>query len=72
MLILWWYMWMVRNSFPFLFLFFFLNPKCNQNFNKNILETLSMSEKALQILLNIFGNVNAAGRLLSGQPSILK
>ena len=72
MLILWCYMWMVRNSFPFLFLFFFLNPKCNQNFNKNILETLSMSEKALQILLNIFGNVNAAGRLLSGQPSILK
>ena len=72
MLILWWYMWMVRNSFPFLFLFFFLNPKCNQNFNKNILETLNMSEKALQILLNIFGNVNAAGRLLSGQPSILK
>ena len=72
MLILGWYMWMVRNSFSFLFLFFFLNPKCNQNFNKNILETLSMSEKALQILLNIFGNVNAAGRLLSGQPSILK
>ena len=72
MLILGWYMWMVRNSFSLLFLFFFLNPKCNQNFNKNILETLSMSEKALQILLNIFGNVNAAGRLLSGQPSILK
>ena len=71
MLILWWYMWMVRNSFSFLF-FFFPNPKYNQNFNKNILETLSMSEKVLQILLNIFGNVNAAGRLLSGQPSILK
>ena len=70
MLILWWYMWMVRNSFSFLF--FFPNPKYNQNFNKNILETLSMSEKVLQILLNIFGNVNAAGRLLSGQPSILK
>ena len=50
-----------------LFVFFFLflpNPKCNQNFNQNILETLSMSQKALQLLLNIFGNVNAAGRLL--------
>ena len=56
----------------FVFIFFFPNPKYNQNFNKNILETLSMSEKVLQILLNIFGNVNAAGRLLSGQPSILK
>ena len=45
-------------------LFVFIpNPKCNQDFNETILETLSMSEKALKILLNIFGNVNAAGRL---------
>ena len=48
------------------------NPKCNQDFNEFILETLSMLEKALKILLNIFGNVNAAGRLVWGQPSILK
>ena len=40
------------------------NPKCNQDFNEFILETLSMLEKALKILLNIFGNVNAAGRLV--------
>ena len=54
-------------------LFVFIpNPKCNQDFNETILETLSMSEKALKILLNIFGNVNAAGRLVWGQPSILK
>ena len=54
-------------------LFFFIpNPKCNQDFNETILETLSMSEKALKILLNIFGNVNATGRLLWGQTSILK
>ena len=39
-------------------------PKCDQDFNETILETLSMSEKALKILLNIFGNVNAAGRLV--------
>ena len=50
---------MVRD--PFLF---FPNPECNQDFNETILETLSMSEKALKILLNIFGNVNAAGRLV--------
>ena len=42
---------------------FILNPKCNQDFNETILETLSMSEKALKMLLNIFGNVNAATRL---------
>ena len=54
-------------------LFVFIpSPKCNQDFNETILETLSMSEKALKILLNIFGNVNAAGRLVWGQPSILK
>ena len=54
-------------------LFVFIpNPKCNQDFNETILETLSMSEKALKILLNIFGNVNTTGRLAWGQPSILK
>ena len=51
---------------------FILNSKCNQDFNETILGTLSMSEKALKILLNIFGNVNGAGRLVWGQPSILK
>ena len=44
-------------------LFVFIpNPKYNQDFNETILETISMSEKVLKILLNIFGNVNAAGR----------
>ena len=51
---------------------FILNSKCNQDFNETILETLSMSEKALKILLNIFDNVNAVGRLVWSQPSILK
>ena len=41
-------------------LFVFIpNPKCNQDFNETILETLSMSGKAFKILLNIFSNVNA-------------
>ena len=45
-------------------LFVFIpNPKCNQDFNETILETLSIPEKALKILFNIFGNVNASGRL---------
>ena len=48
------------------------NPKCNHDFNETILETLSMSEKALKILLNIFCNVKAAGKLVWGQLSILK
>ena len=40
-------------------LFIFIpNPKCNRDFNETILETLNMSQKALKILLNIFGNVN--------------
>ena len=35
-------------------LFIFIpNPKCNQDFNEFILETLSMSEKTLKILSNI-------------------
>ena len=37
-----------------------------------LLETFSMSEKALKMLLNIFDNVNAAARLAWGQLSILK
>ena len=41
---------------------FIPNPKCNQDFNETILETLSMSEKALKMLLNISDNVNAAAR----------
>ena len=46
-------------------LFIFIpNPKCNQDFNETVLETLCLSGKALKILSNIFGNVNAAGRLL--------
>ena len=54
-------------------LFVFIpNPKCNQDFNETILETLSMSEKALKMLLNISDNVNAAAKLAWGQPSILK
>ena len=51
---------------------FIPNPKCNQDFNETILETLSMSEKALKMLLNISDNVNAAAKLAWGQPSILK
>ena len=42
---------------------FISNPKCNHGSNETILETLSMSEKALKMLLNIFGNVNGAARL---------
>ena len=48
------------------------NPKCNQDFNQTILEILSMSEKVLKVLLNILGNVNAAGGLVWSQPSVLK
>ena len=47
---------------------FYSKPKIV--FNETILETLSMSEKALRILLHIFGNVNADARLLWGQPPI--
>ena len=39
------------------------NPKCKHDPNETILETLSMSEKAVKMLLNIFGNVIAAARL---------
>ena len=43
-------------------LFVFIpNPKFDQDLNETILKTLSMSEK---ILLNVFGNVNAAGTLV--------
>ena len=53
------------------FFVFIPNPNCNQDFNETILQTLSMSEKALKMLLNITDNVNAA-RFSRGQPSILK
>ena len=36
------------------------------------LENLSMSEKALKILLNVSDNSNAAARLTWGQLSILR
>ena len=42
---------------------FIPNPKCNHDFNETILGNLSMLKKALKMLLNIFGNVNAASRL---------
>ena len=58
MLIPWWYVWMVKPLFVFI-----PNSKCNQDFNKNILETLSWSGKALKMLLNIPYNINAAARL---------
>ena len=45
------------------FFVFIPNPKCNQDFNETILETLSMLEKAFKVLLNISDNVNAAVRL---------
>ena len=53
-------------------LFVFIpNPQCNNHdSNETMLETFRVSEKALKMPLNIFGNVNAAARL--GQPSILK
>ena len=46
-------------------LFIFIpNPKRNQDFNETILKTLSMSEKALKMQLNISDNVSAiAARL---------
>ena len=62
MLILWWYMWMMWMWMKPRFVFI-PNLKCNQDFQESILETLSISEKVLKILSNIFGNVNAAGRL---------
>ena len=50
-------------------LFVFIpNPKCNQDFNETTLETFSMSEKALKMLLDISGKINAAARLAWGQP----
>ena len=54
-------------------LFVFIpNSKCNQDFNKTILETLSWSGKALKMLLNIPYNINAAARLALSQPSNIK
>ena len=44
-------------------LFVFIpNLKCNPDSNKTILETLSMSENVLKMLLNVFDNVNAAAK----------
>ena len=51
---------------------FISNPKCNQDFNETILETLSLSEKALKMLLNMSDNANAAARIGWAHPSILK
>ena len=45
------------------FFVFIPNPKYNQDFNEIILETLSMSEKASKMLLNISGNVYTGARL---------
>ena len=50
---------------------FISNPKCHYGF-KIFLEKLSMSEKAIKMLLNTSGNVSAAARLVWIQPSILK
>ena len=45
-------------------LFVFIpNSKCKHDSNETVLETLSMSEKLVKMLLNIFGNVNVAARL---------
>ena len=42
---------------------FIPNGIYNSDFNETVLETLSMSEKALKMLLNFSGNVNAAARV---------
>ena len=60
MLIPWWYNVDVERSL----VVFIPNGIYNSDFNETILETLSMSEKALKMLLNIFDNGNAAGRLV--------
>ena len=46
---------------------FILNPKRNHNSDETILETLSMSGKALKMLLNNFSNVSAVVRLACRQ-----
>ena len=56
MLIPWWYN--VYGERPLIV--FIPNGKYKSDFNETILETLSMSEKALKMLLNISSNVNAA------------
>ena len=44
-------------------LFVFIpNPKCNQDFNETILETLIMPEKALKMLSNIYDNFRRAAK----------
>ena len=42
---------------------FISNQSCNRNFNETVLETLSMTENVLKLLLTISGNVNIAGKL---------
>ena len=56
--------WAAQMWIPWRTLFVFIpNPKCKHDSNETMLETLSMSKKAVKMLLNIFGNVNAAARL---------
>ena len=45
---------------------FISNQSCNRNFNETVLETLSMTENVLKLLLTISGNVNIAGKLEVG------
>ena len=45
---------------------FISNQSCNQDFNETVLETLSMTENVLKLLLTISGNVNIAGKLVWG------
>ena len=61
MSILWWNVWMTGDPFSLLFQ---TQNVIRITYYDTILETLSMSEKALRLLLNIFGNVNAASRLV--------
>ena len=64
MLIPWWYNVDVERSL----VVFIPNGIYNSDFHETILETLSMSEKALKMLLNFSGNVNAAARVAWAQP----
>ena len=55
----WWNIWMMGDPFSFLF----QTQNVSTITMKQILEPLSTSEKAVKMLLNIFGNANAAARL---------
>ena len=63
----WWYVWMVGKP-----VLFFSNTKCSHHFNETNLETLTMLEKALKMLLNISGDVMPTARQAWGQTSFLK